>query len=716
MDRWICGLVLALTALVVGPAESVHAQTAQVSGAKIGTLKTYVPTNRDTFVVHGTIAVPPQPFTRRSCPYVVVDPDGRPLVTQWERVARLQDWMIVELSAYAENPGNWSGRETFEVFEGSNPFFLSGYDTRLVNSLFKPETMRMWIRDHADRPHFWSLTSGETSATYHRLGPNRVTLERSFDGPFGGVQTWVTLERGSDHMEVVINWNNGTLPADPDLFFRSVALEVPGGWKWTPLLPDPAMEFPVLVRRGQHVLPQRWERPFRLIVHPADETPDLSRRGWGVSDWSGGAYMAQSLEMPDLSHTTINLTPKKDDDFWRLENVEPTAPGSVPVNFLYPAQGVYYGGMTGGVEIYQFPEIPLAWSGQPDGLLSTLVEQLRYASRHPGCLYEPNGKPIVQEAYLNPDGTQPWDLFNNEFIGFPPKDQPFGFTQTGPGQGSASYNPNEYLAIDYQHYTRRTKANKALVWLDNDPLAKRYLMMDAELGRMCHYEGPEGRLVPPNYIGAGTHMGRGQAWVGDALAHAYAVGSDSWRARHQPWFDKFVDILRDAQMPNKMFSAQNHGKTATSPPYGNGHTAYYWVHRTNEQIFMMHAMRGIQETVGIDCSDLIRSCGQGIWDFAWKVGIHGPLDSYPAGPVGGPRYATRDEIPDGLTDPVVHDTYHVANAMAFAHLEGASLLPALFAYTQETDLVGAKDRFERWYLDNIYNRAAALSLLQKAVP
>ena len=82
----------------------------------------------------------------------------------------------------------------------------------------------------------------------------------------------------------------------------------------------------------------------------------------------------------------------------------------------------------------------------------------------------------------------------------PSFDAPFFFSQTGPGVGSASYDPTTFDPIDLQHYVRRTKANKALVWLTNDPLARLYLRMDAELGRMTFHEGPGGRLEVPTTV------------------------------------------------------------------------------------------------------------------------------------------------------------------------------------------------------------------------
>ncbi len=700
---------------VTGNVSATRSAVPTVTGKRVGTLKSEVPTGTE-FVLHGTMPVPTQNFARDTCPYVVVDPDGTPHATQWELVAVTANHMVVELLAPIENTGGWTGRQTFDVYVGTNPYDVSQFEPAVLAALGTKGVLRVRLEDQNGVHRYAELTDRTVPHTIYRVGPAKITIERVFQGA-GGLQAWLSARANSDEIEVILNWHNGGLPARPDLYFSSLALEVPAGYTWTPLLPDPAMSVPMLVRKGRHVLPQRWERSFRVIVHPIGKAPDLSYRGWAVGDWSQGGYLAQSLRLPDLSHTNIDLAPKQIDDFDRLENLLPSVPGTTPVSNLWPAHGVFYGGMTGGVEIYQYPSVPLAFSGQPEGMLSNFVEQLRYASRQMGCIYADDGQPIEQEDYLNPDGTQPFNLFNNAFIGYPtPDDAPFDFSQTGPGVGSAPYDPNDYSPVDYQHFVRRTNANKTLVWLDNDPLARLYMMMDAELGRMCFYEGPGGRLPKPAVFGLGTIMGRAEAWIGDLMATAHALAPIEWRVRNQAWFTTYVAALRSSQLPTGLFSAINYGKMATSMPFGNGSVASYWVYRSNEQIFLMHALRGIQESVGIDCRNLLRSCGDGLWNFAWKVGTDGPLDTYPAGPVGGARYVSRSEIPAGLTTSVLRDAWHVANALADAERAGANMVPAVLALTKSSHVAGARAVFEGWGLQNIANRASALSLMQELAP
>lgn len=691
-----------------GPERPVPVDTRAV---EVGTLTSEIPAQRE-FVLHGTVPITPRPFDRLRCPLTVLAPDGTSLPTQWELVALLADFMIVEVRALV--PGQWSGRQTFRVIEGSTPLDFSRFDPSAVGLALGPGTVQLVVQNQSLALQPVSLSGMPRDLEFHRFGSNTITFPRVVRTDFGDVQVWFSLDAHSKEVELIINWHNGGLPARPDVYFHAATLLLPAGWTWTSLLPDPATGRYYLVRPGDHVLPQRMERSFRLVLHPDDVVPDLTRRGWAVGDWSNGGYLAQSLPLPNLDHVVVDLAPTKEDDYARLASTSPTLPGDPPVSFLWPAHGVQYGGMTSGFHIVQCPAVLAAVTGQPEGLLSLYVEQLRYASRQMGCIYEADGKPLELDDYLNSDGTTPWTIFNNVFGGSssPPDDRPFLFSQTGPGSGVASYDPLDFAPIDSQHLVRRTKANRALVWLDHDPLARQMLTMDSELSRMSYYEGPGGRLASPFPAGSGTSWGRAEAWVGDLMAATFAISDLRWRRRNAAWFVTYVDHLRVAQMSNGLFSAVNDGRIAEDPPYGDGQTAYYWVHRINEQVHLMYALRGVDRAVGLDTRDLVRECMRGIWQFAWKPGTQGPLDRYPAGPVGGARYTTRDEIPAGLTATVATDGYHVPSAMALGSLVSANTMPALLAYTATWTPAAARGVFESWGLDLIENRAVMLRVMQ----
>jgi len=681
------------------------------SPAAVATITAEAPGH--AFVVRANLSLPRgsmRPFQRGPSPLRILAPDGTPLVTQWEQVARTVDRTLVELSAYVPNALN--GRQCFPVVVGGNPYHFDHYRAGPLTITHQLDGIVAAVVDAGGKTHRVSLSG--PSSDFHRRGPVVTTGYRHVASAVGGFHVWMTLEAHSRQVSMIVNWNAGELPARPDVFFRSLALELPPGWTWTPVLPDPAMD-PAggfLVAPSDHVLPQRMERSFRVIVHPVIAGALVQGEGFGVTGWRDGGYMAQDIRLPDLSHVAIDLQRKRLDDYDRLANVGATVAGEVPVSPLWPAAGVKYGGMTGGFDIDQYPEIPLAASGDRDGLLSLYVEQLRYASRQMGCIYEADGRPIALDDYLDANGSAPWNLFNNRFLGNPAKDAPFRFSLTGPGTGSAPYDPENFEPIDLQHYVRRTKANKALVWLANDPLARLYLRMDAELGRMTFHEGPGGRLQVPTATGLGTEMGRAEAWVADCMAHAWAVSDDAWRQRSVGWFVTFVDALRAAQMPSGLFSARDNGKVAVNPPFGDYTNAFYWVHRANEQIFLVLALRAIEESVGLDTRDLIRGAGLGMWRLAWKPGTDGPLERYPAGPIGGPRYTTRADIPPGLTDTVARDSYHVATLLAHTHEAGQHMFQATLAYTQTSSLDDALTELEGRGVQYIQSWGNLMAVLQ----
>ena len=611
---------------------------------------------------------------------------------------------------------------------------MDDFDLETLAYAILPGSVEMEIEDQSGGLHTRSLTGFDSTKPVYRLGPATITLENSQADAFGGCQSWVTVNARIKQLDFIINWNDGTLPASPDVYFRSVRLNVPPGWTWTSFLPDPAVGSGYLVKPDNHVLPQRMERSFRVIVHPIGTAPDLDYRGWGTTSWAAGGYFCQSIPLPDLSFANVDLSVQKDDDYDRLLKNLPTIPGDTPVNFLWPARGVKYGGMTGGIDVLQFEGIVPAVTAQTDGILSLYVEQLRYGARQMGCIYESDGSPIAIEAYANPDGSLPWSMFNNVFLGNPPKDMPFGFSQTGPGVGFSGYDPLDYQPIDDQHLIRRSKANKALAWLDNDPLARLYIDMDATLKRMSYYEGTGGRIQIPPSRGQGVTWGRAEAWAADVLATSYALGDDAWRARHLAWFTQFALSLNQAEMTSGLFSALTSGKVATALPYGhhlnqpcpwgihtlqptsNTEVADFLAHRGNEQTFLILALRGIKETVGIDTGDLIRKAGEGLWNLAWKPGTDGVLDRYPVGFVNGQPFTTSSQIPAGLTATVPKDSYHVGTALYNALVEGGALLPALYAYTSSSDLLSALAALENRGVSYVENYAPLLAVLQQIAP
>lgn len=706
LPRLVAALVVAFLAPLVASAQSV------------GILRAELPQPGRILVVRGTVFVPgwTGPFDRFACPFKLVDPLGTELATQWEQVARMDDGMVVELLApYQVAQAGWN---EFDIVLAQNNVSFGRYRANALALIGVPNAVRLVIEDQNGLVQTYSL-SGAGGWDVHRIGVARTTLGTHVQTDFGNWHVWFTVDAWREQVNLTLNLHNGALPARPDLYFRSVRLEVPQGWTWNSQLPDPIVGNGYLIAPDNHVLPQRMERAFRLSIAPDGKPVYLAEEGWGVGDWSEGGYLAQSNALPILPNAGIDLVPDFLDAYQLLASNSPTVPGDPPTNPLWPAKGVLYGGMTGGIDIHQIPGVPLAMTGQRAGLLYYFVDQLRYGARHRSAIYEANGQVIELDDYANPDGSLPWVMFNSTFLGNPPMDQPFGFSTTGNGLGTSNYDPSAFDPIDSQHLVRRLNANRVLAWLANDPLAKLYLRGDAETARMTFYEGPGGRITEPNRLPAmGNGFGRGHAWAAEALLHAYATGDDAFRSRTASWFQRFMEVLDYAQMPNGLFSAVEDGKIAEDPPYGNGTQAFFAAHRSNEQIQLVHALRGIQKSVGLPSGGLIQSAGEGIWNFAWKPGFDGVLDRYPASPAGAfRRWAARDEIPAGLTNPVPNDGYHVGTVLTYALEEGAvDVLGAVLAHTNQTTLSAARLQLEAWGTDNLANRAPLVRFAQRFFP
>ncbi|MEX1024026.1 MAG: hypothetical protein WD226_03020 [Planctomycetota bacterium] len=692
----------------------VHA--AAGASAQVADVRAFLPGTGSVITVRATLPVPNQTFDRLHCPYKLVAPSGMPLATQWELVARLQDHMVVELLApYVVAQPGWND---FDVVLGNNNVNFSRYQSSALQLALTHNDLQLVIEDQSGGLTTKTL-SGLGGWEFERLGLGRITGKRHVKTEFGNWHVWITLDAFREQIGVVLNMHNSSLPAAPNRYFRSVRLNLPQGWSWTSEMPDPVSANGYLITPGQHVLPQRMERPFRLVVHPTGVTPHVAEQGWGIGDWTGGGLMPQNVAVPVLPNANIDLVPDMLDAYQRLSNFQATSPGEQPVSPLWPAKGVLYGGMTGGIDITQLAGVELAMTGQPAGLLYQLVDQLRYGARHRAAIYDADGEVIELEDFLSGNGSHPWVMFNSGFLGNPPADVPFGFSQTGPGIGFSNYDPTIFDAVDTQHLVRRMNANRVLGWLANDPLAKHYIRGDAEISRMTFFEGPGGRLdYPSTAQGMGGTWGRGEAWACEALLQAYAMGDDRFRQRTGFWFQKYVDILSYMQMPNGMFSATETGKIAETPPYGDGTNAFFAAHRSNEQIQLAHALRGIRETIGLPVDNLLRELGDGLWRFAWKAGTGGVLDRYPASPVGANyRWHSSWQFPAGLTNSVPPDGYHVGTALGYAIEVGSTgALQAAMAHTGTQTLHQARLVLEGYGAENLANRAPLVRAAQDYFP
>lgn len=126
-------------------------------------------------------------------------------------------------------------------------------------------------------------------------------------GHFGGFHYWFTINGYDPYLYLDINWHNGVPRAD--ILFKNLFLIGPQNYRWVPVLIDDFVANPgnnALVSLGNHILPRRFERPFRVIFYNEEFGPAPTiryDRGLGFADtWANGGFLPHSLEMPDLSH------------------------------------------------------------------------------------------------------------------------------------------------------------------------------------------------------------------------------------------------------------------------------------------------------------------------------------------------------------------------------------------------------------------------------
>lgn len=657
------------------------------------------------------VDAPEPPFILHATAPLPVDTDlskltlrrkgGREYVTQVEVVARTVNFTIVELFGVVTHGS--PGVKTFELIDTQPPNVghpLGMYDLETVRAAAKPDTVRLVINAQDGTDVSVSLTGLDDRTTFYRGGHARITAKKWTTTPYGDLQWWVTLDAGKRAMYIDVNLHNGSLPARPDAYFASIDVKTRDDLSWSTVLPDPACApgGDVLVKTSNHILPQRWERPFRIVVHEEledGEDPPDQYAGWGVADWTEGGWLTQTCALPDLKGVNLGVRSEARKRWNDLKANRATSPGQSPVSFLYPARGTHYGGMTGGIDVEQYFGVRVASSTSREGLDWLMIEQLRYASRQMGCIYE-DGDPLDLSQFDRGE----WRMFNNRFQkqGGQVQDEPFRFDAANRvnTQSTASYNPAAFDPIDYQHFIRRTKANKALVWLTNDPIARLYVMMDATLSRMTYWDKPgkahRWHVSGEPERGKGTGWGRGEAWCADIMATAYTLADDDWRDDNFNWLDTYARNLALVQLPSGLFGAQRYGKMATDPPY-NGN---FYVHRSNEQAFTMFALGALDHGCGIPTGATLRKAAEGMWSTAWDPGGAGCLERYPAGPIHGPRYAGRADFPDGLVDGVWSDAYQVGTTIGTGWLAGVDTTPALLAFTGASSVKDAARIMKSW--------------------
>jgi len=591
----------------------------------------------------------------------------------------------------------------------------------------------------------------------------------------------------TDVLELTLSYHNGLVPSPvSDIYFQELELVVPANWNAISEWPEPLMGsayeegsekvIPLVKPNADgtmHLMIQKDNRDWRLYIHKdgkSQEAQELAEhKSWGVTrdgeengerywTWQNPAtanYQAQRAVMPSLAHVS-NLESKvrgdKNTIYSELANGQAYSSGGGgegQLGYRNPA-GVPYGGMTGGVEINEFEGVKALSAGIPEGLLFHRALSRRYGDRQRGgYIYELSGKPIELDDYLNPDGTPPWRMFNSTFQAqnWPNQhlddDEPFDFDMSDQTQvnyvQSNSLTPSyenrtrAHDPIDDQHFVRRAKDLRTMIWLDNDYASKRHLLMHCETLRMTYGENPGGRFhsklgtaLSRPHTGGG--WGRAEAHVVDACCAGFAIADDDWRSRWTDWFNTVADLVVTLQGDNGVWDRHFSGKAITAFQF-NG---MYSTQRPNEHQLMLHAIRGLHGSV-FKNRDIVRASAVrvagitgliGVWIFLWKWQPDG------SGPAGGGWW---DTVALGSLAPatpmwnrhfqhppeqyvVPEDSYHVANVLGYGmeQYAGTPIEPTMRKVV-ETHLgtPNLLNELESDGLDRLTSRAHLLAVLQE---
>jgi len=595
-------------------------------------LKVIIP-NLPNFVARGTCPILKTDFQRFPCPYYLKHPlNGSKLPTQWELVAELDEYMIVEFMCNVNNEDKRTrlnylviGDEyEFELMPDPSPTVIPPFMSNLVTIAQTPGMINYVITDQSGTDHTYSI-SGYNPATdkLHRAGQCMITLQKyiDFGDNFGGMHVWISVQAGVPMIYLQTNWTNGAInssgTARGHAYFGASRIDAPPSITWRQQYLQNGIALPGY-HFGPffHMIPQRFERSDRLILADNDFTgpddwdaPTVSTDlidelrkspGWGIFDrWDKvPAWMPQALQIPNLDHVgnkeTVIIN-QANNDRNRYFNGQTSQSGSIgggflfgdPIpNVLWPTGGNEYGGTSGGNGISQYDGCVHAQVNSFYVLVQLHIEQIRESCRQMGHIYENNGDVLNSDNYLNGNGSTPWQLSNSFFENEGTADNPWNWDSATHPPGTCPYefplvfvwNPlySGWQAYDNQHLVRYTKSQKMLCWLDNDPLAQLYLQARAELIKMAfHPNTINGDLnIPTTNFANGSGYGRELSWSMDCIAAAYAVSVHPFdqplRARWTEWIETAKHHFIRKQMKNGYLSAINSGKIAEDPPLGTG--------------------------------------------------------------------------------------------------------------------------------------------------
>ncbi|MCE9595744.1 MAG: hypothetical protein K8S98_16265 [Planctomycetes bacterium] len=480
-------------------------------------------------------------------------------------------------------------------------------DTRLAYS--KGATKQMRDGDAASQLRTYGVLLPSSTV---KSGPPTGPLPHLF-----GAHAYFGMWAKSNVLSLDLRVSNGfsgrdatTNNDDPinDVYFRSLELWVRKGWTLETSLVDsgagPSYDagkwtaFPLVAPRADgklHLMPDQGQFHRRLALTPVgNETEALAyaraenlgfcKKGLGstgaelFSWWNPltSRYFPQKHRLPELDH--IGATAMRQKLGAELAKTEQRIKTGQPDAFPYPTNGAMgwaypwgskYGGMTGGQEIFMYDGLTTAAAASAEGWRGYEATHRMYSDRQPTTLFNKDGEPTRVADWVV-HGSQGDYIPMYFFLKLQTGNDPFGFKveptyQTSYVKANTLNPPYEaallgYNAIDFQHYVRRTRAEKVLIWLGNDAIAKDDAKMDAEIFHLsyCEYNNDakgnaqgSGLLADIQSVttkpGQGFGFGRGEGWGIDVTNVAYNTGSVKWRQEMLPWYQKIADMVLAGQ-------------------------------------------------------------------------------------------------------------------------------------------------------------------------
>lgn len=591
----------------------------------------------------------------------------------------------------------------------------------------------------------------------------------------GGFKAWYTLYDGGRTVELDLRWHNAvTFPGGdmvPDVIFEHVDLILPAGWTATPRWPMPTAGQPQEVIEGgqpvtrmrliedgatPHLLRQRGNLTWRLVLHrpgDEDEVADvLDRRGWGTvrgdqggwQDPAASAWLANHFTAPDLSPWEASLEAELQDDRAAMEHAFETGEpywytGGLGALGPYHTYGVSYGGMTSGTEIYQCHGTDILWTAENDGLVAAEMRHRMVLDRQFGWFYRPDGALVTAFDLEQPDGSLPINVFNNEFVdvdengamGFETASDIYAGVQPRPTYETVMLGTNPYDGVeqhDTQHAIRATYPLKTLVWAANDRMARHDLIAQSALWHIQFHDGPGGRLYnlaqwSDAHPHTGGEFGRGEAWVLDAVATWYALGSAAEREVLNDWFVLAASTVFQLETPLDVFYGNRGGKITEYHEFDKQYAIIQWY----EHAIAIAALGALRESWAPDpwskatLEDLIVDGALAVWRTGWKPGTNGAWEQQAVAWMDPdvPAFASPTEIPaDGTGGNADNDQIAAPLGIAGRYANGAEALEIIEVAKSLTGSSDALEGFENLttYWLNLNNRAPLIAWLQTVAP